>query len=93
MLRHHIGPLHSRQYYQMLRRIKKKKYLAACEEKHTSFTPVCSTIDGLIGSEAKSFIKRLVEQLSPNFQGTTFLTLFDRAEKVGGVELHVVLKS
>ena len=48
---------------------KKKKYLAMCEEKHELHpTLFYHMIDGLIGSEAESFIKRLVEQLSDNSQ-------------------------
>ena len=43
---------------------KKSKYLSACEEKHVSFTPLCFSVDGLIGNEAKTFLKRLAERLS-----------------------------
>ena len=34
---------------------KKRKYSAACESHHCSFTPLCFTIDGLMGKESKSF--------------------------------------
>ena len=43
---------------------KKSKYLKVCEEKHISFTPLCFSVDGLIGKEAKFFLKRLAERLS-----------------------------
>jgi hypothetical protein len=43
---------------------KKRKYSAACSERHASFTPICLSIDGVWGSEAKSFFKRLSEFLS-----------------------------
>ena len=43
---------------------KKRKYSAACESHHCSFTPLCFTIDGLMGKESKSFLKRLAEGLS-----------------------------
>ena len=43
---------------------KKSKHLAACEERHVCFTPLCFSVDGLIGNEAKAFLKRLAEQLA-----------------------------
>ena len=43
---------------------KKRKYSAACESHHCSFTPLCFTIDGLMGKESKSFLKCLAEGLS-----------------------------
>ena len=43
---------------------KKRKYLVACEAIHASFTPLCVSVDGLLGVEFKSFVKRLAEQLS-----------------------------
>ena len=43
---------------------KMSRYLKVCEEKHVSFTPLCFSVDGLIGNEAKSFLKRLAERLS-----------------------------
>ena len=43
---------------------KKKKYVAACESNHCSFTPLCLTVDGVMGSEMRSFIDRLAECLS-----------------------------
>ena len=33
----------------------KSKYIYTCEEKHVSFTPLCLSVDGLIGNEAKTF--------------------------------------
>ena len=38
-----------------LKKEKKPKYLNTCEEKHVSFTPLCLSVDGLIGNEAKTF--------------------------------------
>ena len=43
---------------------KKNKYSSACESIHTSFTPLCFTIDGLVGVEANTFLKKLAERLS-----------------------------
>ena len=45
-------------------REKKAKYSSACEALHVSFTPLCMTVDGLIGSESNTFIRRLADQLS-----------------------------
>ena len=45
-------------------REKKRKYIAACESRHCSFTPLCLTIDGLAGIEMKTFLQRLADRLS-----------------------------
>ena len=45
-------------------RKKKRKYIAACESRHCSFTPLCLTIEGLVGTEMKSFVQRLANRLS-----------------------------
>ena len=37
-------------------RDKKLKYTEACDSKHSSFTPLCITIDGLVGNEMKYFM-------------------------------------
>ncbi len=36
---------------------KKTKYSSACEAKHKSFTPLCISVDGVMGTEMKSFVK------------------------------------
>ena len=38
---------------------KKHKYLQACQDQHATFTPFCVSVDGMLGSEAEFFIKRL----------------------------------
>uniref|UniRef100_A0A1X7SV25 Uncharacterized protein n=1 Tax=Amphimedon queenslandica TaxID=400682 RepID=A0A1X7SV25_AMPQE len=43
---------------------KKNKYSCTCEPIHTSLTPLCFTIDGLVGVEANTFLKMLAERLS-----------------------------
>ena len=43
---------------------KKRKYSTACEEKHVSFTPLCFSVEGLFGGEAKAFFKLLTERLA-----------------------------
>uniref|UniRef100_A0A1X7TLG4 Uncharacterized protein n=1 Tax=Amphimedon queenslandica TaxID=400682 RepID=A0A1X7TLG4_AMPQE len=43
---------------------KKRKYVAACESNHCSFTPLCLTVDGVMGSEMRSFIDCLADCLS-----------------------------
>ena len=34
----------------------KRKYSDACAAKHVSFTPLCFSVDGLMGVEAKTFM-------------------------------------
>ena len=43
---------------------KKEKYLKACEERRALFTPLCVTVDGMLGLEASRFLKQLSEQLA-----------------------------
>ena len=43
---------------------KKSKYTTACEERRASFTPICFSVDGVFGSEAEVFLKRLGERLA-----------------------------
>uniref|UniRef100_A0A1X7UDW6 Uncharacterized protein n=1 Tax=Amphimedon queenslandica TaxID=400682 RepID=A0A1X7UDW6_AMPQE len=43
---------------------KKNKYSSACESIHTSFTPLCFTIDGLVGVDVNNFLKKLAGRLS-----------------------------
>ena len=47
-------------------REKKLKYVAACESRHASFTPLCTTIDGSVGMEMKHFIRKLADKLHVN---------------------------
>ena len=43
---------------------KKSKYGTACEEKHMSFTPLVTSIDGVLAQEFKFFLKRLAGGLA-----------------------------
>uniref|UniRef100_A0A1X7SKP0 Reverse transcriptase domain-containing protein n=1 Tax=Amphimedon queenslandica TaxID=400682 RepID=A0A1X7SKP0_AMPQE len=43
---------------------KKRKYSAACEERRALFTPLCVSVDGLMGKECTKFIQRLADRLS-----------------------------
>ena len=45
-------------------REKKKKYQAACSDRQAMFTPLCTSVDGLLGREANVFVKRIAERLS-----------------------------
>ena len=38
---------------------KKSKYATACKERQTSFPPIYYSVDGIVGSEAEIFLKRL----------------------------------
>ena len=42
----------------------KKKYSETCADRHVSFTPLCFSVDGLVGGEAKSFIEMLGHRLA-----------------------------
>ena len=35
---------------------KKRKYCDACTEHHATFTPLCFSVDGLVGDEAACFL-------------------------------------
>ena len=43
---------------------KKTKYVVVCEDRRAVFTPLCCSVDGILGSEAEVFIKRLGEGLA-----------------------------
>ena len=45
-------------------RDKKNKYGEACNSIHCGFTPLCMTVDGLLGSESHTFLKHLADKLS-----------------------------
>ena len=42
----------------------KAKYVIACEERRASFTPICCSVNGLFGKEAKVFLKMIGEGLA-----------------------------
>ena len=45
-------------------REKKNKYSRACQERRAIFTPLCLSVDGLMGSEASFFVKRIADRLA-----------------------------
>ena len=47
---------------------KKRKYLQACQDRHATFTPLCVSVDGMLGSEAEFFIKRLGDFLAARWE-------------------------
>ena len=49
-------------------REKKRKYSDACAAKHVSFTPLCFSVDGLMGVEAKTFMDRLADFLATKWE-------------------------
>ena len=57
------------------KREKKLKYVAACESRHASFTPLCTTIDGSVGIEMKHFIRKLADKLSCKWSQQYGITL------------------
>ena len=49
---------------------KKQKYSAAATAQRAHFTPLCFSVDGLAGSEAVCFVKRLAGDLSSRWDRT-----------------------
>ena len=49
-------------------RKKKGKYLQACQDRHATFTLLCVSIDGMLGSEAEFFIMRLSNFLAARWE-------------------------
>ncbi|KAL1450485.1 hypothetical protein WDU94_002849 [Cyamophila willieti] len=43
---------------------KKRKYLAACEQRHATFTPLVTSVDGVFAPQMQSFILMICERLS-----------------------------
>ena len=47
---------------------KKRKYLQACVNRYATFTPLCVSTDGMLGSEAEFFVKRLGDFLAARWE-------------------------
>ena len=47
---------------------KKRKYLDASVARRAHFTPLCFSVDGLVGVEAASFLKRIANCLSARWE-------------------------
>ena len=47
---------------------KKRKYLQACQDRRATFTPFCVSVDGMLGSEAEFFVKRLGDFLAARWE-------------------------
>ena len=47
---------------------KKAKYSTACEERRATFTPFCCSVDGLLGHEAETFLRRLGDCLAVKWE-------------------------
>ena len=47
---------------------KKAKYSKACEERRGTFTPFCCSVDGLLGHEAETFLRRLGDCLAVKWE-------------------------
>jgi len=51
---------------------KKHKYLQACQDWRATFTPVCVSVDGRLGSEAEFFVKRMSDFLAAKWERPSF---------------------
>ena len=47
---------------------KKTKYSDACQERHTSFTPLVVSVDGMLAPEFANFLRRIGEALSTKWE-------------------------
>ena len=47
---------------------KKHKYLQACQDRRATFTPLCVSVDGMLGSEAEFFVRRLGDFLAAKWE-------------------------
>ena len=47
---------------------KKHKYLQACQDRRATFTPLCVSVDGTLGSEAELFVRRLGDFLAAKWE-------------------------
>ena len=47
---------------------KKRKYMQACQNRRATFTPLCVSVDGMLGSEAEFFVKRLSDFLAARWE-------------------------
>ena len=46
---------------------KKRKYSNACADRRASFTPLCLSVDGLLGGEAEVFLRQLANCLTESW--------------------------
>jgi len=46
----------------------KCKYLQACQDQHATFTLLCVSVDGMLGSEAEFFVKRTGDFLATKWE-------------------------
>ena len=57
--------MHSpREVLQPAEKEKKAKYILASEERGAFFTPVCCSVDGVLGMEGEMFVKGIAENLA-----------------------------
>lgn len=47
---------------------KKRKYSSVVESQHSSFTPLCVSVDGLVGPEFSLFVKCLSDRLAAKWE-------------------------
>jgi len=47
---------------------KRRKYLQACQDQCSTFTPPCVSVDGMLGPEAEFFVKRMSDFLAAKWE-------------------------
>ena len=55
---------------------KKHKYLQACQNRCATFTPLCVSVDGMLGSEAELFVKKLSDFLAARWERPYSIKLY-----------------
>ena len=54
---------------------KKKRYSQACLDRRATFTPLCVSVDGMMGQEATMFLKRIADLLSAKWEADYSLVM------------------
>ena len=47
---------------------KKQKYSQACQDWRATFTPLCVSVDGMMGQEARAFLQQIADLLSAKWE-------------------------
>ena len=70
------GNMTPRDVLAVAKKEKKHKYTLACEERRAVFTPICCSVDEMIGKEGKMFFKTIAENLSQKWEKSYSKVMF-----------------
>ena len=74
------------QFSSTVERDKKQKYSQACQDRKAIFTPMCVSVDGMLGCEATAFLKQIGDMLSAKWK-------MDHETVMGWVRARLSLRS